>query len=740
MENRGTDVYFEMKTPGIRFDGCGHTVTVKNITEYNGLIDIDYVNDDDNDDVNYVDYITVENVHVHSECSSLDDGYGWIGRRYFYGTHDSNGYPDAVIIKNCSSDGIIGPGCGGIVGENSMCTVIDCHSSGCQLDLKNIDPDDYDYDYNSWRNGGIYGANCVGNCFNCHSSGTILGGGIFGGDPYYCFVQNCYSTGAILGDSRNGFGAGGIVGSNQMNPLEQGNTGNTGYDGDYNNYQNVVQNCYSTGDIYYVVYEGDSDCLHGSGGIVGENFSGYVTNCYSEGNIGVNCCAVNGLMANVVPNLAPNNDNHYGCGGICAGNQIGGDTGNTGGAYSEPIVVNCYTLGAISVNDSVSDGIGPNINSYSQFNYAALGTWNICSALENLLDVPTYAGDLTVCGCSGATLDVCPTLVNPIGKVWIDVSELVHMPWKLLSFNKNYYPVPERCNVSNNFIGINNVPNFNGDSLDFFEAFVLFALNNVNVTNLYVTNSQEVVIAGNSTNARGVKSAGVTYQIIAIQQSEAPAVPSVYPNISVKKDCVGTLATQKCTVGGNYTVYVYRVNELNGSYSTTPFLLQVINSKSHSSSSSSCPSSSSCSSGSTSSSSTTCSSTSSRSSSCSTSTSTSRSCASSARSHVLNTIPWLSRHPVKGLSKHAPKVIPNTRTHSKSQTVLVNLDPKSEKKSFYSLEDLNVSNKSCVYTVANNSKSTIARVLLCENKVLKIKPTGMALLSWNNKTNSWMYK
>jgi hypothetical protein len=112
--------------------------------------------------------------------------------------------------------------------------------------------------------GGVAGVVYDSMVQNCHSTGTVSGATSAGGVVGLLSnstVQNCYSTSAITITRNNSgnFSAGGVVGS-------MGGNGN-----------DIVFNCYSTGDV-------NGANGHG-GGVVGYNGGGTISNCYATGSV-----------------------------------------------------------------------------------------------------------------------------------------------------------------------------------------------------------------------------------------------------------------------------------------------------------------------------------------------------------------------------------------------------------------------------------------------------------------------
>jgi hypothetical protein len=222
--------YFVIESEYVEFNGNNYIITLDNTNGYPGLLQ--------NGTSSLIGYdnVTINNVHVVSNGSSLIDYGGWIGQSYF-GASVAN-----VSINNCSSSGYISYAGGGITGEHSNVAADHCHSTGNMSDAA----------------GGIYGESSNGIATNCYSLGNIgnAGGGIFGNISDGS-ASNCYSTGAIGGQG------GGILGN--------GATGTT-------------TNCYSTGDII----------ADYGGGIIGAGGNGTAVNCYSSGSIGTNAGGILG--------------------------------------------------------------------------------------------------------------------------------------------------------------------------------------------------------------------------------------------------------------------------------------------------------------------------------------------------------------------------------------------------------------------------------------------------------------
>lgn len=224
----------------LKNDGTRPIINIDGVNTYPGLIRNGISGGDGFDNV------YVFNLEVRATGSTLASDGGWIGQSYF-GRGASNNF-----VVNCSSDGPIIDGGGGILGGrsgsiNGILYIIGCSSSG---------------------NSGQYSGGIIGfyagegggavTCENCWSTGSIGqdSGGIFGyaaGNFGFVRADNCYSQGPIGGPD-----AGGIYGSA------------AGYAGTAE-----AENCYSQGPINT-----------GAGGIYGSSAASnggatFATNCYS---------------------------------------------------------------------------------------------------------------------------------------------------------------------------------------------------------------------------------------------------------------------------------------------------------------------------------------------------------------------------------------------------------------------------------------------------------------------------
>ncbi len=235
----------------LRTNGTRPTITISGANAYPGLVK------NGSDTVDGKGNISIRNLVVNADNSSLANYSGWIGHPYFgKGTFGSE-------IIYCASTGIIGSFSGGITGAYTAAQFGRIYIQYCSSE-GNIG--------NSC--GGIVGpalgyvgresgtGSGVIQIHNCYSKGEIRedGGGIVGStadSAFELYVEDCYSQGDILGS-----GAGGIVGS--------------GCGASGNSIVNITR-CYSEG----AISGPDTGGIVGAGTYDGIN----VVNCYSAGAI-----------------------------------------------------------------------------------------------------------------------------------------------------------------------------------------------------------------------------------------------------------------------------------------------------------------------------------------------------------------------------------------------------------------------------------------------------------------------
>ncbi len=276
---------------------------------------------------------------------------------------------------------------------------------------------------------------------NCYSTGAISGqsGGIVGANSIdnngFLNIISCYSEGQI--GSGTASSAGGIIGalsnsagSGILNIQECYSTGIIAgsfcggiigrYAGFNGNTVNIT-NCYSFG-----ILSGTS-----SGGIFGGNAGdtssssggAFAINCYSTGNLTV------GSVGGIFGNFAGNNSgtasatNCYTTGNI-TGTNAGGIFGNNN---NNSIAINCYTSGTAN-SGATKNGIyagSSSDNSKGSGNYSeansSLSGWNTTNALTTLTGTPS----------SGTSYSV--------GTTWSNVSNTLNTPFELSDFGSTPY-------------------------------------------------------------------------------------------------------------------------------------------------------------------------------------------------------------------------------------------------------------------------------------------------------------
>lgn len=131
--------------------------------------------------------------------------------------------------------------------------------------------------------GGLVGNNTGGSVINCYASGSISGrgryvGGLVGRSAYKARISKCYVVGSVRGD----YHVGGLVGENHGGNISNcyvvGSVSGDSYVGGLagENTGGNINNCYSTGSV-----SGDG----GVGGLVGLNDGGTIGNCYAVGPV-----------------------------------------------------------------------------------------------------------------------------------------------------------------------------------------------------------------------------------------------------------------------------------------------------------------------------------------------------------------------------------------------------------------------------------------------------------------------
>ena len=117
--------YFIIGSEYVTINGSNNSVTINNVSSYNGLVQNGSIGD------NGYSNTTVENIYMDSSNNAtLADNGGWICQEYFaYGALNN-------VITNCHTSGYIGASntggiCGQYAGGNSgTITVTNCSSTG----------------------------------------------------------------------------------------------------------------------------------------------------------------------------------------------------------------------------------------------------------------------------------------------------------------------------------------------------------------------------------------------------------------------------------------------------------------------------------------------------------------------------------------------------------------------------------------------------------------------------------
>ena len=183
-------------------------------------------------------------------------------------------------------------------------------------------------------------------CVDCAIDGTSNVGGI--ADKSEGRIENCLVSGYIKGGDDVIFGVGGIVG--------HGVAGN------------VISGCVSTADILFKYSR--YAVQNGAGGIVGYTY-GTVENCYFAGNVHTNAKSV----------------------------MAGGFGGLVGCAYSNAVMKDCYTVGAVTGPESSFGAVVGKVNSGA--------TITNCAYLDTI--APQAVADGTTSGMTARTADYMRT-------------------------------------------------------------------------------------------------------------------------------------------------------------------------------------------------------------------------------------------------------------------------------------------------------------------------------------------
>ena len=381
------NVYFICGISNINFDGQGYTMSfTNNVSSYPGLIQNGV--GENNTAIGVYSNITVKNIIMNCTNSQipplLKSGGGWICQQYFgLDSIDSSTFKATCTVTNCSSDGLISFGGGGIIGGNAAAQVIDCNNSG---EIGN-------------NAGGIFGSGA-----NLNSAGI-------------CMATNCYSTGNLNSSS------GGIFGSHTNNNLTMNSLGLC-----------VATNCYSTGSFLSGQIQ--------TGGIFG-SYAGLsysapctATNCYSTGDIGFKG---GGIFADGATNSTATNC--YSTGQINSVDDV--DDTRTGGIFginaSTCTATHCYTSGFGSLINGIfgwhTAPIDPdNPTNEHDGGYEKNGTNNYSETNHNTSGWNDFNANFSLNNNYGLNM------TDGQNQIWIDPSIIsATIPFLLASFNKNLY-------------------------------------------------------------------------------------------------------------------------------------------------------------------------------------------------------------------------------------------------------------------------------------------------------------
>jgi len=200
-----------------------------------------------------------------------------------------------------------------------------------------------------WYVGGLVGMNEPGTVNNCYSTGNVIGesfvGGLVGMNDGGT-VHDSYSTGNVTAEADF---AGGLVGLNDGGTVHDSySTGNVTAEADFAgglvgwNAGGTVSNSYSTGSVtgdFYV------------GGLVGANdYESNVNSCYSTGSV-----TGDGQVGGLVGANGGTVSDSYSTGSVTGDGQVGGLVGANGGTVSDS-----YSTGSVTGDGQVGGLVGEN--------------------------------------------------------------------------------------------------------------------------------------------------------------------------------------------------------------------------------------------------------------------------------------------------------------------------------------------------------------------------------------------
>ncbi len=271
------------------FDGNGHVISNFTFSSVNesyaaifGMLSHATVSD-----LRVEDVIISADSYVAAIAGEADDSY--INNCSSSGSIDSFDYPSGglvgysyqtTIINSNSTVSVIGEDTvGGLVGDNSEGSVINCYATG--------DVEAVGYGFAGGLAGESYGP-----IDGCYATGAVTvpvghGGGLIGYSTE--LVTNCFATGSVTGHRQ----CGGLVGENRAS----------------------VTRSYSTGSVTATGYE--------IGGLVGDNVFGDIVNCYTTSSV-TGDYSVGGLIGYTYNCIVSNS---YAAGVVSGTTDVGGLVG-----------------------------------------------------------------------------------------------------------------------------------------------------------------------------------------------------------------------------------------------------------------------------------------------------------------------------------------------------------------------------------------------------------------------------
>ncbi len=247
-------------------------------------------------------------------------------------------------------------------------------------------------------------------------------------NSYPVYINNCYNTGAVTGNTYVGgvcgytdgkltgcYNAGAVTGDNAVG-------GVCGY--------GRPSDCYNTGAITGNEYvggvtgDGEPRNCHNTGAVTGNNYVGGVTgegtdiiNSYNVGVVTGNS-SVGGVAGATTVSYSANTGyatpitNSYNTGRVIGNNNVGGVVGYIGGL----LIVGCYNTGAVTGNVRVGGVIGYAANNY--YVISTIGSYNIGTIVGNdnvggIIGRSSRSSNLSVTDCYYAANSCIPT--NSIG-------------------------------------------------------------------------------------------------------------------------------------------------------------------------------------------------------------------------------------------------------------------------------------------------------------------------------------